>query len=247
MRLDQTLARLQKAGTSLVDRPSRLARRNARRKFHAALNAAKRAVDREYPLIPSRRPDRIEEAAESMDWKDFQSQVIKNVSRRWEKTTAQEFVAFVSDRLAFGGKAVLLDLQSPCRWLADSALPVPSPWNEWNRGRWLCLFHELAHCRQSGHRRAFVRELSVIYRLWLEFLADHRKRQRAARAVTAPSETRDSATTWRPSDLRQTAPQQSDLGLIRGRLLTACQSPITDLLSVLRQRAQVSRSEQPKT
>jgi hypothetical protein len=246
MRLDQTLARLHKAGICLADRQGRVARRNARRKFLAALNAARAAVEQQYPLLQSPRPDRIEQAAESMDWHDFQCDVIKNISRRWDKDFAKEFVAFVSDRLALSGNAVLLDLQSPCRWLADRALPVPSPWVEWNRGRWMCLFHELAHCRRSGHRRAFVRELSVIYRLWLEFLADHRKRQCADRSATrCGARIQDTPITAHlPAPLEP--PQKSDAAPARRLLVAACQSPMTDLISVLRRRVSSQQCGQPE-
>src|SRR5690348_4048891 len=67
MSLDTTLVRLQHAKSRFGPAQGRLARRNARRAFLAALTAAKSAVDREYPLLKTAAPDPIDEAAASMD------------------------------------------------------------------------------------------------------------------------------------------------------------------------------------
>ena len=238
MKLNQTLAHIHRASARLSDRQGRVARRNARRKFLTALNAAKAAVDREYPLGRRPRPDYIAQAASSLDWHCFQRDVVKNISRRWDKELAQEFVTFVSTRLLFDRKAVLLDLNSHCRWQYGRLAQPPARYQDWDRDRWLSLLHELAHCRRSGHRRGFVRELAAIYRLWLEFLADYRRRNREeAAGQRRPGE---------PESLPLDAmPQRSELERARGHLIAACQSPVTDLLTVLRQRAQQLRSGRP--
>ena len=234
MKFNQTLARVRRTGTRLRDRQGCIARRNARRKFLAALNAAKAAVDREYPLVKRPRPDYIAQAASSLDWYCFQRDVVKNISRRWDKNLAQEFVTFVSARLSFDRGAVLLDLNSHCRWLYGWLAKPPARYQDWDRDRWLSLLHELAHCRRSGHRRGFVHELAIIYRLWLEFLADYRRRQREEAAGVMPA--------TQPELLVHGTSQRSELERAHEHLVAACQSPIVDLLTVLRQRAQQLRS-----
>jgi hypothetical protein len=39
-------------------------------------------------------------------------------------------------------------------------------------GMRVAVIHELAHYRVGPHRRAFVREMALVYQTWLEFLRE---------------------------------------------------------------------------
>ena len=172
MSLDNGLLRLQQARARLRVGQGRVARRNGRRAFAAALTAARTSLDKEFPLAPSAKPDPIDQAADSLTWWQFEDDVIKHVSRRWDKDLAQEFVEFILFPLGPTNRPLLLDMQSQCPSGFDAGRqPVR------DKDRWVKLFHEIAHLRVRGHRRAFVRELAGVYKRWREFLS-FRKRRR---------------------------------------------------------------------
>jgi hypothetical protein len=92
------------------------------------------------------------------------------------------------------------------------------------------LFHELAHCRQRGHRRAFVRELALVYRLWLRFRAKERVLAPPTRPSSGGREHREA------SQVQCQAP---------GCLIDdSGRSPAADLIRVLKSRLAFLKSQE---
>jgi uncharacterized protein DUF955 len=170
-RLNRSIRMLIAAGLHAAQ--GRIARRNARRRFFGALHSVRVAVDLEFPAVqkPGGKRDAIERAAAQMNWWCFEGLIIKHVKRKWDRDLARRFVSFVAARLGVEPKAIVFDLHG--RRLAGQHARDRIRLNpdQSDRERWRTLIHELAHYRQHGHRRAFVRELAFIYRLWREFLA----------------------------------------------------------------------------
>jgi hypothetical protein len=152
----------------------RIARRNSRRAVLGALRRLRTAIDRHYP--PIRRAaaprDRIEMAAGTMDWRKFDRSIIRHVKRRWDRGMAERFNRYAASRLGVAPKPLVFNLHSVRILGQHTADQIRMNPGEAQENRWRTLLHEIAHYRVCSHRRAFVRELATVYRLWLQFQDD---------------------------------------------------------------------------
>ena len=179
MSVDSNLLRLHQARGRLRIGQGRVARRNARRAFAAALTATRVALEKEFPRALTPKVDPIDKAADTLAWWQFEDDAIKHVSRRWDKDLAREFVEYVLAPLGPPDLPVILDLHSDCpRGCVAYRAGT-------DRERWIKLFHEIAHLGVRGHKRAFVRELAHVYMLWREFLSGRRRERQGDVLVPA--------------------------------------------------------------
>jgi hypothetical protein len=173
-RIDHRIEELLKARRRLSADQGRIARRNSRRALFAALRSIRIALDQDYPAVEKPAPrTRVERAAEVMNWRKFQYDVIKYVHRPWNREFATRFLSYAAGRLGVPEKPIVFDLKGVLGMHTPDQIRLNPDLSR--EDRWRLLFHEIAHYRAKRHDRAFVRELAHVYRLWREFLAAERE------------------------------------------------------------------------
>lgn len=122
--------------------------------------------------------DRVDHFARTLSAHEFEYIAIKHISRRWNRALADQFNAFAAGRLNVRAKPIVFDLHSR-RWLGmNSPEAIRLNADQSDKSRWRTLLHEIAHYRVVGHRRRFVLELGLVYKLWKEFLQLRSEQQR---------------------------------------------------------------------
>lgn len=147
-----------------------------------ALHAAADRVEAEtFPKPPRPRPvppevsaDPIRLRAEGLHWREFEYRGIApgDVSLAWGDELAARFNRHFCEQVAgCSPKPIVFDFRPDARSLLGQhcrdriRLRADIPDHE----KWRVLLHELAHYRVEHHRRAFVRELALVYRTWIAF------------------------------------------------------------------------------
>lgn len=164
------LRRLEVELRKLAAKQSRHGRRRTRRRVLARLSALRRSVDAFYPLLS--KPAVKRDPSEYQTWYQYEYRTMRHVSRRWNRQLANEFNDFISARDRHPMKPIRFDLRPDVTRFIGRHTPdrIQLHVNLSDSQKWRTLFHEIAHYRVRGHRRAFVRELAHVYSEWKIFL-----------------------------------------------------------------------------
>lgn len=186
-KIEKAMANLKRTLLRFDPKQGRIARRNARRKAAGAVRALRQAIESAYPPLPRetapKKESRIDHAARTMNYREFEHRIIRNVELDWDVDVAQEFVSHVA--VAKGKKERVLEVADlRGTWVGycyTDRIEVED--RLVSKDKWVVLMHECAHTIQEGHghRRNFVMALAEVYRLWKSF-----RRERRAAAKRGP-------------------------------------------------------------
>lgn len=190
-RLALAMKRMTAASGRLQHDQGRIARRNGRRALLGAMKSVRLILDSDFPAIekPKDKIDRIEQAARTQSWRRFEYRTIRHVTRRWDRDLAQRFVSHVAHTLQVPDKPIVFDIHEE-RLLGQHCWDrIRLNASQSDSSRWRTLIHELAHYRvHNRHQRAFVLEMAVIYRLWLDFLKAERVMKSKTRILNSAAD-----------------------------------------------------------
>lgn len=186
MKLKKALKNLDRAARTLTPDQGRIGRRNARRRVLGAMRTLRNVVESQYPAVKVARvpKDRLTDAADRMQWSQFEYRVIRHINLDWDTELADRFIEHVCAAKGVKRRELVVDEMRgrllgrcmPGRILLRDSLSAKS--------KWRTLMHELGHAIDPlgwGHRRSFVRAMAEVYRMWIEF-------RRAGRAAAKRSE-----------------------------------------------------------